>query len=288
MSAGFVSASWERCGAPVPGPASATARLLIAGDTHGNLDWIGTLAKLAARLGCDGIVQLGDFGFWPDMKILRDEDRPTINNRWLTAVARTLALHGVWMRALDGNHDAHPLARSVYPSHEDGVRPLRDSILDWADRGAVWEWCGLRFGAMGGAISIDRQFRSAGRSFWSTEQITDADVEALTDRAGDERVDVLFTHDSPVLPPGFRPLSDPHLRLDVEHSQRQVMRCVDIVRPRLLIHGHFHHRYADVVDRPWGSFRIEGLASDGESHTVGASWCVLDLPTLEVSASLTR
>jgi hypothetical protein len=89
----------------------------------------------------------------------------------------------------------------------------------------------------------------------------------------------------PILPRGFRPLSDPHLLLDVEHSKRQVMRCVDVVRPRLLMNGHFHHRYADVVDRPWGSFRIEGLASDAEAHTVGASWCVCDLPTLEVSAS---
>lgn len=48
----------------VPGPRAADGRLL-AGDTHGNLDWIRTLIKLATRNGCVGIVQLGDFGFCP-------------------------------------------------------------------------------------------------------------------------------------------------------------------------------------------------------------------------------
>lgn len=87
-----VDASWKvRGGEQVPGPAGDSARLLIAGDTHGNLDWIGTLCKLAARHGCQGIVQLGDFGFWPDQQIWRSERRLVINNRWLDAVAAVAA-----------------------------------------------------------------------------------------------------------------------------------------------------------------------------------------------------
>ncbi len=27
----------------------------------------------------------------------------------------------------------------------DGIRPLRDGVLDWADRGSVWTWLDTRF-----------------------------------------------------------------------------------------------------------------------------------------------
>ncbi len=40
-------------------------RVLLAGDTHGNGRWVGHLCKLARRHGCEVILQLGDFGFWP-------------------------------------------------------------------------------------------------------------------------------------------------------------------------------------------------------------------------------
>lgn len=50
---------------PVPEPLGPTVRLLVAGDWHGEIGWIGTCAKLARRHGCAGILQTGDFGLWP-------------------------------------------------------------------------------------------------------------------------------------------------------------------------------------------------------------------------------
>lgn len=178
-----------------PDPSGDSERLLIAGDTHGNLDWIRTLCKLAARHGCCGVVQLGDFGFWPDQYELRSNDRLVINDRWLNAVAGTAELHKIWWRVIDGNHDAHQLARDAFPAGGNGVRPIRDGVLDWADRGAVWTWCGVRFGALGGAVSIDKEWRTDGLSWWATEEITDLEVDALFDRARPAGIDVLFTHD---------------------------------------------------------------------------------------------
>jgi hypothetical protein len=81
----------------------------------------------------------------------------------------------------------------------------QDGVLDWADRGAVWEWCGVRFDAFGGAVSIDQEWRTAGLSWWATEEIKDAEVDRLIDRAGPGGVDVLLTHDAPCYPPAFRP-----------------------------------------------------------------------------------
>src|SRR5688572_28942030 len=40
-------------------------RVLLLGDTHGSVRWIGRAARAAAAMGVDGIVQLGDFGYLP-------------------------------------------------------------------------------------------------------------------------------------------------------------------------------------------------------------------------------
>lgn len=279
-----MDASWlVRGGECVPGPIGGSARVLVAGDTHGNLDWLGTLCKLAARHGCQGVVQLGDFGFWPDERILRSEGRAVINDRWLDAVAGTAARHNVWIRALDGNHDFHPAARSSYSADTHGVRPVRSGVLDWADRGSVWAWCGIRFGALGGGISIDRAWRHDGFSYWSTESISDADVGALVDRAGGSGVDVLLTHDAPHRPPGIGELADPVLAAECQRSNDQVVRAVDSVHPKLLLHGHFHVATRSLVSRRWGDYRLVGLSSDEEARDgYGGSWCVLELPTLRI------
>ena len=261
----------------VPGPRAAGARLLVAGDTHGNSWWLRCLAGLAVELGCDGVVQLGDFGFWPDQRTLHACGWATIDNRWLDEIADIYGNKGVWLRVIDGNHDAHPLVRESYPSDPNGIRPIRDDVLDWADRGAVWEWHGRRFGALGGGVSIDRHQRVEGETWWPTETITEDDVDDLTTRAVGG-LDVLFTHDAPMLPPGLRPLGDAALRADCAASIHQIVRAVDAATPRLLLHGHYHRRYTAMFDNT----RVEGLASDIEAPRPG-SWAVLDLDDLTVT-----
>ena len=41
-------------------------RVLIAGDTHGNTAWVEALTTRAAEQGCPLIIQVGDFGYFPD------------------------------------------------------------------------------------------------------------------------------------------------------------------------------------------------------------------------------
>lgn len=273
----------QRGGAEVPGPQGPAARLLVAGDTHGNLDWIEALSATAAQHGCDGVVQLGDFGLWPDQRVLRSEKRLTLNDGWLDAVAEAAAENGVWWRFLDGNHDAHPLARADYPAGANGVRPLRSGLVDWADRGSCWTWCGRRFAALGGAVSVDREWRTEGYSYWSTEEITEEDVQALSARAGGEGVDVLLTHDAPLVPRGVRPLADRDLAADCARSIAMVQRAADGVRPALLLHGHFHRDYEGTIVRPWGTYAVVGLSSDMEADDpFGGPWCILELPSLAV------
>jgi hypothetical protein len=259
----------------VLGPLALESRLLVAGDTHGNGWWLRTLADLAVKLGCCGVVQLGDFGFWPDQRVLHATGYATLDNRWLDELADIYRTAGVWLRVIDGNHDAHPLVREIHPANDNGVRPIRDGVIDWADRGAVWSWHGILFGALGGAVSIDRSVRVENESWWSTETITDSDVDTLIERAPNG-LDVLLAHDAPILPPGITPLADPILRADCADSNQRVAQAVRVTRPKLLLHGHYHRRYrASYLETD-----IEGIASDIEAHNGG--FAVLDLANLQV------
>jgi hypothetical protein len=65
------------------------------------------------------------------------------------------------------------------PTRPDGFVEVTDRIL-WAPRGHRWTWQGVRFLALGGAFSIDRQYRKldSGRWGWFKEEV-------ITPRAGE-------------------------------------------------------------------------------------------------------
>lgn len=269
-------AGTERPGEPVPGPTGASERILVAGDTHGNLGWISTLAKLAARHRCAGIVQLGDFGFWSDRG---KHHTPVLNERFLNAIAVDLSRYGVWMRVVDGNHDAVPLVLERYEPGPDGIVALRRG-LDWATRGSRWEWAGVRFGALGGAVSIDKRMRTPGWTWWATEMIWPEDVERL----GTEKLDVLVTHEAPegVGQPGVDFGSLPVQLLQEESDSRACRRLVEQARratkPALLLHGHHHMRYRKRMEAGEVATVVEGLGCDMDAN--GDAWGVLHLPEL--------
>ncbi len=69
-------------------------RVLVAGDTHGDLwHWTHVLLPAARLHQVDGIVQLGDFGYWPLTRDGRDS---------LPALERQLRDEGRWVVFLDG------------------------------------------------------------------------------------------------------------------------------------------------------------------------------------------
>ncbi|HMQ27453.1 MAG TPA: hypothetical protein PKA98_15795, partial [Acidimicrobiales bacterium] len=49
-----------------------------------------------------------------------------------------------------------------------------------------------------------------------------------------------------------------------EASRAQVAAAVAATSPRLVVHGHWHHRYSVELTTPAGTARVEGLASNLE------------------------
>ena len=221
-------------------------KILLAGDWHGNGAWAERCFEAAAEAGCSVVLQLGDFGLWPGRE-----------DAWLDHVDALAARSGADLVWIDGNHENHA-SLSEWRDQMDGngmVR-MRDRVR-WAARGARWEWDGMRFGALGGAVSIDRFLRREGVNWWPEEAPTQADV----DRLGDDPLDVLVTHSAPTtdLTPRARRLPLPHsIVADLRAVRDLLDKAVRRTHPRLVVHGHYHVR---ITGRA-GDTVVEGLAHD--------------------------
>ncbi len=223
-------------------------KVLLAGDWHGNRDWAARCFEVAAAHRVDVVLQLGDFGLWPGRE-----------DAWLDHVdhhAKEAATTLVW---IDGNHENHAaLDEWRSGADRDGLVTMRDRVR-WAPRGARWEWAGRSFGALGGAVSIDRFLRKEGINWWPQEATTQDDV----DRLGDERLDVLLTHAAPTTgaPPAQRLPLPESILADLRQVRDLLDQAVARTAPRLVVHGHYHLR----LHARLGQRTVEGLAHDKSS-----------------------
>lgn len=233
-------------------------RILVAGDWHGNRAWAETCFAVAAAEGADAVLQLGDFGLWPGRE-----------DAWLDHVddqARQAGTELVW---IDGNHEDHDrLDEWRGKADEHGLVGMRDRVR-WASRGARWEWSGVRFGALGGAVSIDRFLRRPGVNWWAQEAPAPSDA----DRLGSAPLDVLVTHAAPTTPAfSHRRLPLPRRIIEDALAARAVIdQAVAQTGPRLVLHGHYHVRLHSVTD----GRTVDGLAHD--RSTPAEALGVLDL-----------
>lgn len=205
-------------------------RYLFLGDTHNDLDFAESAAKLARQHDAE-LIQLGDWGFtftWPDSTQLEE-------------LSNMLVGLGVTMRFVDGNHDNHPHLKKLRGrARVHGVVIAKNVI--YQPRGSIHEdEDGTRFLFLGGAPSIDRANRVEGKSWWPEEIITDADLDLAL--SAKEPIHVLVTHDAPAFPPGFTPKGSPSYQRDQLLSMKRVDKLIRHYRPQLHTHGHWHTRY---------------------------------------------
>jgi hypothetical protein len=143
----------------------------------------------------------------------------------------------------------------------------------------------VRFGAIGGAFSIDWRDRKPGRSWWPEEVTTVDDVERL----GTAPLDVLVTHEAPAGVPfeGYRLPEEDEVR--AEEVRRYIRAATEATQPRMVLHGHWHRRHTyelawpteDHGELAWRSTLVEGLAADVQGDF--QAWGVLDLDPLSFS-----
>lgn len=256
--------------AAAPCPADDGPLVLVAGDTHGNHEWIGVLASIARHHGCRRILQLGDFGYWPHWHD---------HLEFRTEVDRHLTEADAHLWWIDGNHENHEALIELARSFGAGGAIPTTKRTHWLPRGTRWTWGGVRFGALGGASSIDPHLRVEGSTWWPGEVPVEADLEAL----GPADLDVLVCHDAPAGVTLDAPLGAPPPSSVIERCEdvrSLLLRAVERTRPRLVLHGHWHQRHTSSLAMPAGSVVVEGLADDGCAD--GRSWALLRLDSLRL------
>jgi hypothetical protein len=243
-------------------------RVLVVGDTHGDMAWIArTVIPTAVAENCSRIMQLGDFGFafTPDLRTARAE---------LATLGALLVEANVDLTFLPGNHEHHPtLARLTEMSlvgqrvNADGHAELARRV-HYAGRVSAWHWAGVRCAAVCGATSIDKDLRTPGSDWFPEEELSEAEVQRAI-RLGE--VDVLFSHDGPTNVP-FNWLVDSQ---PSEIHRRRISGVAQRLQPTRWYHGHYHAHAVYRFPHYGGTAQVTAL--DCNNRPAAHSTAVLDL-----------
>jgi hypothetical protein len=241
--------------APAPTPQKA----LLLGDVHGRAGWFAAICEEARRRGCDALVQVGDLGYGVG-------DTPEAL-AFPARLEEELTRYGLSLFFVDGNHDNFDLLLDpTKPLTAEGFRQLSPRVF-YIPRATRWSWHGVRYLALGGAYSLDRRGRDKAEEleqkarvwWWPEERISEGDLYRSLDGPP---VDVLLTHDAPL---EARLPGAPYPSPPTEANRRYISTLAARLKPRLLVHGHWHVRYQDVY-RPADGPRLQviGLSRDGD------------------------
>ena len=274
--------------AELPNPLQTDRRVGLLGDVHGDFSHLMAAVHVFAARNIRCVIVLGDFGYpWPF------EDW----NRTLNKLSRRLASRNMDLVVVDGNHDWLPKINE-FPVGADGLRRLRRNVVH-APRGyrttllpyeSGWPANAVRPGKvlamLGGANSIDREYRTEGTDWWPEESLTEEDLVAL----GSDHVDVLLGHDAPLDVPDLdRALTSensdwpPEVVAYAERGRRMFHRGFMAVRPELSVGSHYHRHVDQVLayEDAAGSFRCRVAILD-QNRPKTISLAILDTATLQL------
>jgi len=246
----------------------AVQRILFVGDLHANA-YAGVAAiQRAAERDVDLIIQVGDFGFWPDQGTQHEGSwaRSFVGQIELAIRELEQPIPLLW---IPGNHENWREADAA--REDEGLTELglweTTGHISEAHPGVelgIWD---KRFLFVGGAVSLDRYYRTPGHSWFPQERISDElGAEIASRGVGD--VDVIVAHDAPAgvgfLDERYAGPSSWLAELIAEsHAHQRLMRTIFDARLReggLWVNGHHHARFADEL----AGRRIEGLGRDGD------------------------
>lgn len=253
-------------------------KILFGGDTHGNLSHLRYLIRVAKAYELDRVVVLGDFGYW---------EHTEEGVQFLDKLDSLAAEDGIDVYFIDGNHDNTDLLLEKYGPVDRGPLRVRERILYLA-RGLRWIWGGATFIALGGAYSVDKQWRvdlerkrrKPGSLWFPGEQMTDTDMaKILANDSGP--VDIMLAHDKPLRShPGWDTKAFPQCI----PNQERLQNALDVLVPKLFLHGHLHVRYEETIPLhgvETHGCRVIGLGADPEAswmprYKAKDSWTIID------------
>ncbi len=236
-------------------------RILLVGDTHGDIVNARRVTAHAARQDVDVVLQVGDFGYWP---------RADWGKWFLSELEDACAATDVHWQFIDGNHEDHVVLHSLPMDESTGLAPVSEH-LSFIPRCHRWVWDEVSFQSVSGAVSVDRMYRVEDETWFADEVLSPEQVDTIR---GLGPVDVVVAHDVPVgvafmdrrlevdVEPGLRQAARlfPYKDLLVSDAHRRTLRGLfDTLQPKAWVHGHHHVAY----EEEWMGCRIIGLGDNG-------------------------
>lgn len=247
---------------------SETARVVVIGDSHGDMVGLRLITERATKLGIRMLWHVGDLGVgrWSGGHRSRTTE---------AKLERTLAQFGAELLLTPGNHEDWDAIDSA-PLDELGRHVLTERVRA-LPRGHRWEHGGWHIGSLGGAVSVDYLDRTRGSTWWAQEAPSRADLETL----GTDQLDILIAHDAPSgVPVEHPPWALPPEAIACSWEVRELIReAVESTRPEVLLCGHHHQRVTHHLRRTdYGTTRVEML----DMEQTRGNAVVLDLDDLAV------
>lgn len=246
-----------------------SANIAVAGDWHGNLRWVSQLINfLATQRDITHIIHVGDFGIMTENEV-----------HYMRCLEEATHRTGVEIYFVRGNHDNPDFLNSL-PLDERGFAPLRHNAsiprVFYIPDGTFMTWRGKTILGIGGAVSIDQRLRRAGFDWWPNEVIPDNILDIVTPHIPMDGVDVIISHDATErsavpLDPAFAAMFSPEVVESCEDHRLALQRVVDVVRPRNLIHGHYHVFYDEEFTHPELAYSTRSIGLDCDKARFSAS-----------------
>ncbi len=195
--------------------------IVVCGDFHGKFKQVTKFISDSPEITT--ILQCGDFGFWPRF----------FNPSWYGYVStpyrfdnNTLQNNNVKIYWCDGNHEDHDSIKKI---ENNEVIPnvfymKRGSVLTLED--------GRKILFIGGAYSIDKDYRTPGRDWFPEETISQQDIYNLPE----EKIDIVISHTAPI---EFK-IPDYHEDFYRDPSRYALSLVLEKYQPKLWYFGHMH------------------------------------------------
>lgn len=226
-------------------------RVLVVGDLHGYNQHLVNAVAAAMAHDCDAILQVGDFGWWPND--LKDP----------LGFLEVLNFCGDYMPVfwIHGNHENldNIVFRGWWQQDEFCVSGHNSFYIPSGHR---WHWGEKSFCALGGAHSVDRHRRTEGFDWFAQERPTELDLQRC-ERHG--AIDVLVCHDTAIDVAPFY-----SNKLDQTPTRRQISNLAKQLQTKIIFHGHHHNRFSEVSKF---GYRTIGM----DLHSSPSAYTIIDL-----------
>lgn len=179
-------------------------------------------------------------------KILKESPYPTIQVGDMGV--------GFRKRYLDGAiaYSANPPYEKMFEGHHRFIRGNHDNPetcrnhTQWIADGTVQD--NAMF--IGGALSIDKDYRTEGYDYWSDEELSDVELDALVTQYIETKPEIMITHECPQSIAScfggvYGIKLDPRFDSRTRHA---FDRMFGVHSPKLWVFGHWHNKL-DYLDR---------------------------------------